>query len=69
MTNQVTNMLKCVGGMYRVSYLETFCEKKSGKKLQGKTTGGLQQLPPLGRIRVKQMETVSNCNFQFINQN
>ena len=27
--------------------METFCGKKSGKNVQGKTTEGLQQAPPL----------------------
>ena len=30
--------LKCVGGMYRVSYLKMFCWKTSREKLQEKTT-------------------------------
>ena len=57
MGNQMTNVLKSIG-VCRVSYLETFCEKKSGKNFQGKNYRGVAATP-LGCIRVKHRKSVS----------
>ena len=49
------NVLKYIGGMYGQLCMRPFVKKKSGKKLQEKTTGGCNN--PLGWRRIKLRET------------
>ena len=46
MRNQMTHVLKCVGGMYSASYLmKTFCEKNPRKSYRKKNYRGVATTP------------------------
>ena len=44
----MTNVLKCVEGICRVSYMETFCENKIREKRTGEKLQAAFYLDPLG---------------------